>query len=436
MGKQILTTKLSIKHLNFGKKSNLALFLQEYKNAVKFYVDYLFNNEISFYYIKDKIEKFVILNIKKDLLNLPLFVSNKQIPYNSTLSERVLKCALTQSLGIIRSCIDKRKKLLYILSLKKSKKENRRTRNRSLLKKIDKNQVKYPNISNVYPELNSIVGKFCDENITKSFDDVFILSSLGKSFGKIIIPLNNNKHSNKLEQSGKRMSSFQISEKYLYIRYETDLPELKTSGEIEGVDQGIKTCLTLSDGQVSKKLDGHDLDTITDKISRKKKGSKAFHKALDHRDNYIGWSVNQLNLTNIKQLNVESISNFRNGKNVGKKLNYFGEPLILERLKCRAQQEGVLLVEQSSAYRSQRCSHCGYVCKKNRKGKLFCCRHCSFQADADCNASCNHKISLPSIPYSKLHPLDNKNGFFWKENGLFNLKGEELTVPLAKKDSH
>ena len=66
MGKQILTTKLSIKHLNFGKKSNLALFLQEYKNAVKFYVDYLFNNEISFYYIKDKIEKFVILNIKKD----------------------------------------------------------------------------------------------------------------------------------------------------------------------------------------------------------------------------------------------------------------------------------------------------------------------------------------------------------------------------------
>ena len=53
MGKQILTTKLSIKHLNFGKKSNLALFLQEYKNAVKYYVDYLFTHLIALYIIKD-----------------------------------------------------------------------------------------------------------------------------------------------------------------------------------------------------------------------------------------------------------------------------------------------------------------------------------------------------------------------------------------------
>jgi hypothetical protein len=156
---------------------------------------------------------------------------------------------------------------------------------------------------------------------------------------------------------------------------------------------------------------------------------------LDHRDNYIGWSVNRLNLTNIKQLNVESISNFRDGKNVGKKLNYFGEPLILERLVRRAQQ-GVLVVMQPSAYRSQRCSRCGYVCKKNRKKEEFCCRHCSFQADADYNASCNHKIPLPPIKYSKLHPLDNKKGFFWKENGLFDLEGKEITVPFTQKDSH
>ena len=78
MSKQILTTKLSIRHLNFGKKSNLALFLEKYQKVVKFYVDYLFNNEISFSYIKDNAEKHVLFNIKKDLLDLPLFISYKE----------------------------------------------------------------------------------------------------------------------------------------------------------------------------------------------------------------------------------------------------------------------------------------------------------------------------------------------------------------------
>jgi transposase len=424
MPKLILTSKHSLKELNSGKLSLIKEFLFEYQKAVLFYVDYLFNNEIKWYFNSS----LRILNIKKDLLNCPSFISTVNlIPEKINLSARALKTASTQACGIIKSVIDKRRKLLYILNIKRNKHE----RCRDILKKLNKTIVKYPNISSIKAELNSNCANFSDNN-TKYFDNILILSSLGKYFNKIIIPFKSTKHSKSLCENSKRLNSILLSDKYVYIRWEQNLPEIKKNGEIVGLDQGIKTCLTLSDGQVSKKLQGHDLDSITNKISRKVKGSKAFHRALEHRDNYIGWSVNQLNLTNIKQLRIEKITNFRYKKRVSKKLNYFGEKVIMERCYKRCQLNGVHLVKENSAYKSQRCSNCGFVCKSNRKGKSFCCKHCSYQADADFNSSLNQKANLSSLQ-KFLHCLDNKIGFFWKAEGIYDLNGQELTVPVTKK---
>ena len=61
---------------------------------------------------------------------------------------------------------------------------------------------------------------------------------------------------------------------------------------------------------------------------------------------------------------------------------------------------GVHFVEQDSTYRSQRCSCCGNVRKANRKGKIYECKHCGNVIDADYNASINHSIDLPEIPYN------------------------------------
>ena len=156
-------------------------------------------------------------------------------------------------------------------------------------------------------------------------------------------------------------------------------------------------------------------------------------RAKDHQKNYINWSINQLNFSNIKEIRLEKISNFRHKKNVGKFLNHFGEKLIREKLIDKAQQLGVLVVEQQSAYRSQRCSRCGYVDRRNRRGKLFSCKHCSFQANADSNASSNHEIDLPSS--ENIRFLVNKKSikFFWKEEGFYDLQGKALTVPSAIK---
>jgi putative transposase len=173
------------------------------------------------------------------------------------------------------------------------------------------------------------------------------------------------------------------------------------------------------------------MKSIINKICRKKKGSKAFWRAKEHQKNYINWSLKQLNLSNIKEIRVEKISNFRHKKNVGKFLNQFGEKLIRSKLIDVAQQCGVRIVEQQSAYRSQRCSKCGYVDRKNRSGKNFSCKHCSFQIDADLNASLNHEINLPSSENIRLLVKNKNIKFFWKEEGFYDLQGQELTVPAT-----
>ena len=424
----ILASKHSLEELNIGKSILIKEFLSEYKKATLFYVDYLFNNRITFT-VKDK-ER--VLDINKDLLDCPSFISTINImPEETRLSGRALKAASTQACGIIKSLIWKRKKLLYLLKIKQS----RHQRCRNILKKLRKTAITYPNIKDIKAELNTLCANFGENNI-KYFDEIVTLSSLGKEFGKIVVPYKDSKHSRLLENTGKnagkRLNSILLSEKYLYVRYEQNIPKVKTTGDIVGIDQGIKTCLTLSDGQVSDKLQGHDLDTITNKIKRKKTGSKAFHKALEHRDNYIGWAVNNLNFSNIREIRIEKVTNFRHKKKVSRKLNYFGEKVIIKRCYKKCQRNGVRIVEEKSAYKSQRCSSCGIVLKKNRKGKRYCCKHCSFQTDADFNSSLNQKANLPSLQEYLRH-LDNKKGFFWKAEGIFNLDGQELTVPVTKK---
>ena len=421
------TSHLKLKEVNTSKTEVLHSFIKDYQNATIFYIDYLWNNKI-YYKIKD-IEK--SFDIKNNKLDIPSMLSTVDITINSNLSARALKCSMTQALAIINAHLDKNKRYEYIRN--KLKSEGKRTRSISL--RIKNKPIIYPDVSNIYPELNSICCEYIDNPDTIShFDGLIILSSIGKSYGKIIIPINHNKHSRKLAKTGKLCSSFQISNDKISFKYKFEKAELKTKGRVVGADQGINTCLTLSDEQTTPKCNhGHDLHSITTKLANKKSGSKAFSRAKEHQKNYVHWSINQLDFTNIKQINIESISNFRKGKNVGRFLNSFCESLIMEVTKTRCSLEGVLLKKQSSAYRSQRCSSCGYVYSGNRKGKNFRCKHCNFTTDADLNASLNHEINLSSANF--LRYLSNRpRKFFWKIEGIYDLEGQEFTVPDKEKD--
>lgn len=404
------------KILNYKKNKRLELFLLEYRRVAQLYLDYIWNNEIKY---KNK-----VFNIKSNQLAIPQFLSKSESPIIvSPLSARALKCCLTQVLGIISAVTEKRRKSLWI-------KENREKNGLPLYKSLDKSLSKElikPSIDRIKPELNSICADF-KENNSGEFNGFLSLKSLGKIYGKIRIPIQYNRQANKW-RAGKLKNSFLISENYIVFRYEI-LKTKKTSGEILGADTGLKTVITLSNGLSTPKTDshGHCLEAIINKISRKKKGSKAFKKAQEHRRNFIHWSINQLNLQGVKQINLEEIKNINFGRRASRKMQAWANSIIEDKVISYAEEQEVLVVLQSSAYRSQRCSKCGLVRKSNRKGEIYCCS-CGNTMNADLNAARNHAIKLPPLPFEFRMSKDLKE-FYWNPENLKT--GTEFTVPTSK----
>ncbi len=418
-----------VSNQNTGKISLYLEFLSEYDTATRFFIDYLWNNKTSYYSGKSK-EIEHILDIKNDLLDCPSFISITSLKFETKLSARALKAASTQACSIVKSSLEKRKRKLFIF--KKLLSEKKRTRN--IVKRLAKEKLSKPNPIAIYPKLDSNCSFIeLPNKDTKCFDQILVLTSLGKYFGKIKILFNHHKHSRKLEKNSKLMSGITLFPDKIEVHWEKESPEQKEQGIIVGADTGINSVVTLSDKQQTvSNSHGHTLNSILSKISRKEKGSKAFHRAISHRNNFINESVNQLNFSTIKEIHLEKISNFRKGNRISKFLNYMGESLIRSKILDVCSSLGVRVIEQTSPYRSQRCSSCGYVYRGNRKGKDFSCKHCSFQADADYNASCNHEVNLPSSQFL-LYYLDVPKRFFWKEGGFFNVDNSELTVSKAKK---
>jgi transposase len=187
--------------------------------------------------------------------------------------------------------------------------------------------------------------------------------------------------------------------------------------------------VTLSDGQVSKiNNHGYDLAKIIDILSRKKPGTKAFKKAQEHRKNYVNWSLKQLNLKGIKELYLEKLVNINYKRNVSRKLKHFTNTLVRDSLQKLCVEKGVLFRQVDNEYNSQRCYHCGWTKKSNRKAKLFHCSHCEAKSDADFNASQNIKIrlTLPKLSFKFRDARNNLRGFFWNPEGCFSSDGEEL----------
>ena len=228
-------------------------------------------------------------------------------------------------------------------------------------------------------------------------------------------------------KKGKLKTSFLIGKNKVDMRWEITIKK-KTKGRIIGADQGMKDVLTCSDKQVTPKVDIHDhsLESIMRKMVEKRKGSKNFKKSQDHRENFVNWSINQLNLSGIQQINLERIWNINYKSKTSKLMSHWSNTLIRDKVVGISEELGVHVNHQSSTYRSQRCSECGMVRKSNRKGKVYTCKHCGLIIDADYNASLNHEQNLPEIPYNFRNLQLNRKGFFWLESGLFDLEGESL----------
>ncbi len=84
---------------------------------------------------------------------------------------------------------------------------------------------------------------------------------------------------------------------------------MRAEGIRLGADQGLKTVLSLSSGAVTPDMvirapkKGYpdrtikvNLDSITEKMANKKKGSRAFARTAIERKNYVNYALNRINL--------------------------------------------------------------------------------------------------------------------------------------------
>jgi len=373
----------------------------------------------------------------------PSYFDYKLVNVKTTLSARALSSMTSQALGLVSASVTKHRRRLYILSeLKKDTVKNAKGIERLeniILKKLPQKPVTDTTGSAVFKaELSSKCAKLIPFKDGGEFDFFLKLSALGPSFGTILVPIKQHRHSKQLNQKGKLMTSFLVGNKSVDLRWEMKVQPQKKSGKILGGDSGLKTVLTFSDGQSTdsvKDIHGHTLNSILQTMARSKKGSKAFRRHEKHRTNFINWSIKQLNFKGVKQLNQEKVVNIFYKNKTSRFLSHWTNSEIEKALASICELNGVRLVYQNSTYRSQRCSGCGLVRKANRVGKLYKCKSCGLKIDADLNGAKNHALTLPSVPVALRRLKLNRKGFFWSPKGLFNVDGSELRVPNTSKET-
>lgn len=414
----IRTTNHTLKFANAGKLDKLSNFISEYRRVASVILDDIWNNGYRWEINDEACE----LNINENKLNHPKYIDYNKFNVNTTLSARAMSSLVTQLCGVIGASLEKQRKRLFQYEI---------TPNKLLLSKIDKNKPQKPDVSRLNPELSS---KCIDvEKVDGEFNYFIRLMSIGSEFGFIKIPVKLHKHNNKFKDWNLK-SSFLIGNDFINLRWVKDV-ELKKEGITLGCDQGKKDVVTLSNGITPPKtnLHGKSFDSIMLSLSKCKKGSKRFKRKQSERKNFINWSINQINFSQVSQINLEKIWNIGYKKSKSRLMSHWTNTLIRDKLKSKCEELGVQVVEQSCVYRSQRCSSCGLVRKSQRKGKLYSCS-CGFSSDSDVNAAMNHELSLPEIPWELRRERKNMKGFYWQSNGFFDLNRAEFRVPLTKKE--
>ena len=401
----IRSSKTSLKFANKCKKESVHHIIDEYKDVLSQLVD--------------------ILWVMEDIPNLITYEITDQI--ETELSARMVQCAAKQASGIVRGTREKQRRRLFIIKWLTS--EGKFKQARKLQHIYDETNVSKPTINNVEMELDS---RFVEVefNRVNSFDGWVTISSIGNQI-KLEIPFKKTVKINKFLSIGKMKNGIRLSKKNITLMFEFEGIENTSTDNVTGIDIGVNSLLSIDYGttksQSIKNNHGHDLNSINDRLSRKKKGSNGFRRTITHRTNYINHSINQLNWTKIGTLKIEKIRNLRRGRRTSRKLQHFVYKQIFDKLKSNSERYNVCINEVDPTYTSQRCSCCGWTRKSNRKGLLFKCGNCSHEQNSDLNASSNIRLNLPIMGKKERLKRLNRKGFFW------NVVSHEPIVRDVKK---
>ena len=400
--------------------------------------------------------------------------------FRSILSSRTLKSVKTQAMGIIRSwvqqilqsyqfgyfnrdkykkshrknirkyCDDKRKvvKSLILCAGKKDSKLN--------INKFEFNSV---NCQLLRAEIDDSFELSKNSELCPCFDLLFSLHSMyTKEYStlhypdrknKLHIPLRSHKHFNELKSGivanteckhEDILKSFLVSKDSVEVRFKfkSTAKESQFKSNLIGIDQGQRklfSAVYVNEKSNNKDIDcyltekdlkeqlQHGYNEVCNKIARRQKGSKGFKRAQEHRKNLINQAVNILAQIfnfedDVAEVRLEKLRRLGEGKKKSRKLQAFNYADLRHKIERKCIETNVELTETNNAYRSQRCSLCGFVHKKNRLngGEEFKCLKCGYTADADMNSAKNQVAEIPPIYVSRQNRDKYPNhttGFYW-----------------------
>lgn len=405
----IKSSKVSIKFANHSKKELYRKIVNEYRNAVKLCIKELWTME-----------------------QLPKSPDSSVYKLCGDFGNTAFRqAAARQALQIVKGTRKKLDAKKFVV--KKLNAEGKFKQARKLQRKINETSISMPNLKNFGCQLNH---RFVEVELgnVNSFDGWIKIKFIGGGVG-VTIPFKRHKQFNKLMNQGKLLKGARLHDGFVEFSFE--ISDVENGGNKSiGIDVGQKAVLSVSDGQqVIKDRHGHSYRSICEKLARKKRGSKSFQRTVRHRTNFIKWSLNQLDLSEVKEVKIEKLKNLYRGKRNSRVMSHWNYRELRFLMISYFKERDVLVSEISPSYTSQCCSKCGRVRKSNRKGSLFKCDHCGNAMDADLNASIN--IALNRKPLNSAEVRSGKlniKGFFWNPDGSISLN-KELIVPCTHKET-
>lgn len=192
---------------------------------------------------------------------------------------------------------------------------------------------------------------------------------------------------------------------YLTVFLDIEPQQIKNTNTALGIDRGCKHIAVLSNSQF---FNSKELLRVKGKYNylRKKlqskgtKSAKRLLRKLSGKENRFVRDVNHqiskqiVNLPFgtfvLEKLNIKTQK--KNGKKFNKILSGWSWKQLETFLAYKAELVGKKVEYVDARYTSQKCSQCGHIEKSNRKSQsLFTCKRCSFNLNADLNASRNIK---------------------------------------------
>ena len=206
---------------------------------------------------------------------------------------------------------------------------------------------------------------------------------------------------------------------FISIVFEKEVADVALTGEVIGIDRGIKNIAVVSDNRFFK---GGNTKRIMEnyrslRYRLRSKGTRSarrhlrrigqkenrFRRDVDHCiSKQIVGAISPGTTIVLEDLNGihSGIMKFRKDQRYW--INGWSFARLETFLKYKAGEKGCLITHVNSSYTSQKCSVCGHTERGNRtKQSLFKCKKCGFSLNADLNASRNicakHKdaISYP-----------------------------------------